>query len=113
MKLEECIVMNFDLNEDQLSIQASIEKVCEKFDDEYWLERDRHGGFPHDFHRTLADNGWLGIAMDPEYGGSGLGMTEAALMMRTISASGAGLSGGPAVAINIFGFETLQGFAPR
>ena len=48
--------MNFDLNEDQLSIQASIEKVCEKFDDEYWLERDRNGVFPHDFHRTLADN---------------------------------------------------------
>ncbi|MGE8163767.1 acyl-CoA dehydrogenase family protein [Paraburkholderia sp. NPDC080076] len=102
--------MNFDLNEDQLSIQASIEKVCEKFDDEYWLERDRHGGFPHDFHRTLADNGWLGIAMDPEYGGSGLGMTEAALMMRTISASGAGLSGASAVHMNIFGLNPVQVF---
>jgi acyl-CoA dehydrogenase len=102
--------MNFDLNEDQLSIQASIEKVCEKFDDEYWLERDRTGAFPHDFHRTLADNGWLGIAMDPEYGGAGLGMTEAALMMRTISASGAGLSGASAVHMNIFGLNPVQVF---
>ncbi|MBC8745941.1 acyl-CoA dehydrogenase [Paraburkholderia sp. WC7.3g] len=102
--------MNFDLNEDQLSIQSSIEKICEKFDDDYWLERDRNGGFPHDFYRTLAENGWLGIAMSPDYGGAGLGMTEAALMMRTISASGAGLSGASAVHINIFGLNPVQVF---
>jgi len=102
--------MNFDLNEDQQSIKASIEKVCEKFDDEYWLERDRSGEFPHDFHQTLAENGWLGIAMSPEYGGSGLGMTEAAVMMQTISASGAGLSGASAVHMNIFGLNPVQVF---
>ncbi|MGF6916024.1 acyl-CoA dehydrogenase family protein [Paraburkholderia sp. 40] len=102
--------MNFDLNEDQLSIQSSIERICEEFDDEYWLERDRNGGFPHEFYRTLAENGWLGIAMSPDYGGAGLGMTEAALMMRTISASGAGLSGASAVHINIFGLNPVQVF---
>ncbi|MGF6637340.1 acyl-CoA dehydrogenase family protein [Paraburkholderia sp. BL10I2N1] len=102
--------MNFDLNEDQLSIQSSIEKICEEFDDEYWLERDRNGGFPHEFYRTLAENGWLGIAMSPDYGGAGLGMTEAAVMMRTISASGAGLSGASAVHINIFGLNPVQVF---
>ncbi|NYH17270.1 alkylation response protein AidB-like acyl-CoA dehydrogenase/DNA-binding IclR family transcriptional regulator [Paraburkholderia bryophila] len=102
--------MNFDLTEDQLSIQAAIEKLCEKYDDEYWLSRDRDGGFPHDFHRTLADAGWLGIAMSPDYGGSGLGMTEAALMMRTISGSGAGLSGASAVHMNIFGLNPVQVF---
>ena len=85
--------MNFELTEDQQSIKAAIEKLCERYDDDYWLDRDREGGFPHDFHRTLADAGWLGIAMSQTYGGSGLGMTEAALMMQTISASGAGLSG--------------------
>lgn len=102
--------MNFDLTDDQLAIQAAIEKICERFDDEYWLERDRAGGFPHDFHRALADAGWLGIAMAPDYGGAGLGMTEAALMMRTISASGAGLSGASAVHMNIFGLNPVQVF---
>jgi acyl-CoA dehydrogenase len=102
--------MNFDLTDDQQSIQSAIEKICEKYDDEYWLERDREGGFPHEFHRTLADAGWLGIAMSPEYGGAGLGMTEAALMMRAISGSGAGLSGASAVHMNIFGLNPVQVF---
>ncbi|MEW9585455.1 acyl-CoA dehydrogenase family protein [Paraburkholderia sp. DGU8] len=102
--------MNFDFTDDQQSIQSAIEKICEKYDDEYWLERDREGGFPHEFHRTLADAGWLGIAMSPEYGGAGLGMTEAALMMRTISGSGAGLSGASAVHMNIFGLNPVQVF---
>ena len=102
--------MNFELTEDQQSIKAAIEKLCERYDDDYWLERDREGGFPHDFHRTLADAGWLGIAMSQDYGGSGLGMTEAALMMLTISASGAGLSGASAVHMNIFGLNPVQVF---
>jgi acyl-CoA dehydrogenase len=102
--------MNFELTEDQQSIKAAIEKLCERYDDDYWLERDREGGFPHDFHRTLADAGWLGIAMSQTYGGSGLGMTEAALMMQTISASGAGLSGASAVHMNIFGLNPVQVF---
>jgi acyl-CoA dehydrogenase len=102
--------MNFELTEDQQAIKAAIEKLCERYDDDYWLERDREGGFPHDFHRSLADAGWLGIAMSHEYGGSGLGMTEAALMMQTISASGAGLSGASAVHMNIFGLNPVQVF---
>ena len=102
--------MNFELTEDQQSIKAAIEKLCERYDDDYWLERDREGGFPHDFHRTLADAGWLGIAMSQDYGGSGLGMTEAALLMQTISASGAGLSGASAVHMNIFGLNPVQVF---
>ena len=102
--------MQFNLTDDQQAIVAAIEKICERFDDGYWLERDREGGFPHDFHGALADAGWLGIAMSPDHGGSGLGMTEAALMMRTISGSGAGLSGASAVHMNIFGLNPVQVF---
>lgn len=102
--------MQFNLTDDQQAIVAAIEKICARFDDSYWLERDREGGFPHDFHGALADAGWLGIAMSPEHGGSGLGMTEAALMMRTISGSGAGLSGASAVHMNIFGLNPVQVF---
>jgi len=102
--------MNFELTPEQQSIQTALEKLCEHFDDDYWLQHDREGGFPHDFHRALADAGWLGIAMSSDYGGSGLGMIEAALMMQTISASGAGLSGASAVHMNIFGLNPVQVF---
>jgi len=99
--------MNFDLSDDQQQIVQAIERLCAPFDADYWRARDQAGEFPHDFHRALADAGWLGIAMPAEYGGAGLGITEAALMMHTISASGAGLSGASAVHMNIFGLHPV------
>src|SRR6218665_2919045 len=70
----------------------------------------REGGFPEAFHRALADAGWLGIAMPEAYGGAGLGIGEAALMMHTIAATGAGLSGASAVHMNIFGLHPVVVF---
>lgn len=102
--------MHFDLTPEQEQIRDAIERVCAPFDAEYWLRKDRDGGFPHDFHKALADAGWLGIAMPEEYGGAGLGISEAALMMHTISASGAGLSGASAVHMNIFGLHPVVVF---
>ena len=102
--------MNFELSEDQLAIRAAVHKICEPFDDEYWLAKDRDGGFPHDFHQAFAKAGWLGIAMSPDYGGAGLGICEAALMMQTVSNSGAGLSGASALHMNIFGLNPVQVF---
>jgi acyl-CoA dehydrogenase len=102
--------MDFDLTSDQETIRDAVVKICARFGDDYWLRKDREGGFPHDFHAALAEAGWLGIAMPPEYGGAGLGITEAALMMRTISESGAGLSGASAVHMNIFGVNPVVVF---
>jgi len=102
--------MDFSLTSDQLAIRDGIAKLCEQFDAQYWLERDRNGGFPEDFHRAVADAGWLGIAMPSEFGGAGLGITEAALMMQTISESGAGFSGASAVHMNIFGLNPVVVF---
>ena len=102
--------MNFQFTPEQLQIQDAIEKLCKPFDAEYWLKKDQQGDFPFDFHKALADAGWLGIAMPTEYGGAGLGITEAALMMRTISGSGAGLSGASAVHMNIFGLHPVVVF---
>ncbi|MBI2293214.1 MAG: acyl-CoA dehydrogenase family protein, partial [Betaproteobacteria bacterium] len=82
--------MDFILTPEQEAIRTAIAKVCAAFNLEYWLQKDRAGGFPHDFHAALARDGWLGIAMPVEYGGAGLGIVEAALMMQTITASGAG-----------------------
>ena len=97
--------MNFQFSPEQTQIADAIEKLCKPFDAEYWLKKDQSGDFPFDFHKALADAGWLGIAMPQEYGGAGLGITEAALMMRTISGTGAGLSGASAVHMNIFGLH--------
>ena len=95
--------MDFSFSEDQIAVRDTIAKLCEKYDDAYWLARDTDGVFPEDFVKDLADGGWLGIAMPEEYGGSGLGVVEASLMMQTIAQSGAGFSGASAVHINIFG----------
>ncbi len=102
--------MDFSLTPEQEQIRAAVERVCARFTDEYWLARDREGGFPEDFHRALAEAGWLGIAMPTEHGGAGLGMTEAALMMQTIAESGAGFSGASAVHMNIFGLHPVVVF---
>ncbi len=102
--------MDFELSSDQLALRDAVARVCARFPDDYWLERDQAGGFPHDFHAALAQDGWLGIAMPPEFGGAGLGMTEAALMMQTIAASGAGFAGASAVHMNIFGLNPVVVF---
>jgi acyl-CoA dehydrogenase len=88
-------------------VRAAIEKICARFDGDYWLERDRNGGFPEDFYRALADDGWLGICIPQNHGGAGLGIAEAAVMMQTITGSGAGLSGASAVHMNIFGLNPI------
>ena len=97
--------MDFSFTPEQQSIREAIERICAPFDADYWLRKDREGGFPEDFHRALAEAGWLGIAMPEAHGGAGLGITEAALMMQTISATGAGLSGASAIHMNIFGLH--------
>jgi acyl-CoA dehydrogenase len=102
--------MDFEFSTDQLALRDAIERICARYPDDYWLERDRDGGFPHDLHADLARDGWLGIAMPEELGGAGLGMTEAALMMQTIAASGAGFSGASAVHMNIFGLNPVVVF---
>jgi acyl-CoA dehydrogenase len=102
--------MDFSLSVEQQSICAAIAKTCARFPDEYWLAKDREGSFPHDFHRAFAADGWLGIAIPQAYGGSGLGVTEAALMMQTIAESGAGLSGASALHMNIFGLNPVVMF---
>jgi acyl-CoA dehydrogenase len=99
--------IDFKPSEDQEAVRAAVEKICARFDDDYWLERDREGGFPHAFHRALAAAGWLGICVPEAYGGAGLGVTEAAIMMQTIAASGAGFSGASAVHMNIFGLNPV------
>ena len=105
--------MDFALSDNQESIRDATQKICASFDDAYWLKKDTEGGFPHDFHKAFADAGWLGICIPEEYGGSGLGITEAAIMMRAISESGAGMSGASAIHMNVFGLNPVVVFGTK
>ena len=102
--------MDFAFSEEQEQIREAIAKICARFDDAFWLKKDKEGGFPSELHQALAKDGWLGIAMPEAYGGSGLGITEAAVMMQAISESGAGFSGASAVHMNIFGLNPVVVF---
>jgi acyl-CoA dehydrogenase len=95
--------MDFSISEDHRAIREGVSAVVRKFDDEYWLARDEDGQFPKEFHRAMADAGWLGITMPPEYGGAGLGVTEAAIMMNEVASHGGGMAAASTVHINLFG----------
>lgn len=102
--------MNFELTDTQASVRRAIEAICKPFDAAFWLERDRDGRFPLELHKALATDGWLGICMPEAYGGAGLGVSEAAVMMQAIAESGAGMSGASAVHMNIFGLHPVVMF---
>ena len=95
--------MDFDLTEEQRAIQHAVRAVVQRFDADYWLDRDDDGEFPHAFHGAMAEAGWLGITMPEQYGGAGLGVTEAALMMHEVVSNGGGIAAASTVHINLFG----------
>jgi acyl-CoA dehydrogenase len=99
--------VDFSLTADQQNIREAILKHCAQFSDEYWLARDQDGVFPHAFVQSLLESGWLSIAMPTEYGGSGLGITEAAVMMQAIAESGAAMSGASSVHIPVFSVQPV------
>ncbi|MEP7740171.1 acyl-CoA dehydrogenase family protein [Nocardioides sp. 31GB23] len=114
--------MDFTVTQDHKELREAIASHCAKYPDEYWAEKDRLHEFPQDFLETFADAGFLGLALPEEYGGGGLGVTEAAIMMETIAASGGGLSACSTVHMPVFGLlpivhhgsESLkQRFLPR
>ena len=95
--------MDFNETADHSALREGVRAVVARFDDAYWLARDDDGVFPHDFHRALAEAGWLGMTMPPLHGGAGLGVTEAALMMHEIASHGGGMAAASSVHVNLFG----------
>ncbi|WP_428482161.1 acyl-CoA dehydrogenase family protein [Pyruvatibacter mobilis] len=93
----------FELTQDQQAIVDAVGRICAAYDDSYWLARDADGVFPEAFVKDMAEGGWLGTAMPEAFGGAGLGVSEAALVMHTVARSGAGFSGASAIHINMFG----------
>ena len=95
--------MDFSISEDHRAIRDGVGAVVKSFNDEYWLARDEDGAFPREFHRAMADAGWLGITMPPEYGGAGLGVTEAVIMLHEVASHGGGMASASTVHINLLG----------
>ena len=102
--------MDFQLTADQQNIRDAILKVCGQFSDDYWLERDREGVFPFEFHKTMAEAGWLGVAMPEEVGGAGLGITEAAIMMQAVAEAGGGMTAASSIHGPVFSLEPVDLF---
>jgi len=106
-------MIDFTLSEEQRSIREAVLAMCSRdgrFGDAYWLQKDRDGDYPLDFHAAMARAGWIGIAMPEAYGGSGLGITEASILMQAVSESGAGMTGAATIHLNIFGLNPVVVF---
>ena len=99
--------MDFELTAAQQEIVRQVRVLCEKFDDEYWRERDAKAEFPHDFYAAVAKAGYLGVAIPEAYGGSGLGITEAALVMKEVAGSGGAMAAASAIHLSIFGVSPI------
>ena len=102
--------MAYSLTPDQSALDQAIERICADFGDDYWLARDTDGVFPEEFVTAIAAGGWLGITMPEAHGGAGLGVTDAALMMRRIAQSGGGFAAASSLHINIFGPHPITKF---
>ncbi len=102
--------MDFALTDAQQQIRDEVLRLCARFDDAYWLERDRTATFPEAFFAAMADGNWLGVSMPEAFGGAGLGITEAAIVMQAVAESGACMSGASAIHINVFGLNPVVVF---
>ncbi|HXK26765.1 MAG TPA: acyl-CoA dehydrogenase family protein [Candidatus Binatia bacterium] len=80
--------MDFNLTQEQLQIRDEIRKVCKEFPDAYWREIDGKKKYPEAFVRKLSELGWLAALIPEEYGGTGLGITEASIILEEINHSG-------------------------
>ncbi|HHX91822.1 MAG TPA: acyl-CoA/acyl-ACP dehydrogenase [Paracoccus sp.] len=99
--------MDMTLTDEQQAIDETVRRICANFSDDYWTECEAELRFPEAYYQAMAEAGFLGITMPAELGGSGLGVTEAAVMMHAASASGGGYAAASAIHINLFGPHSI------
>jgi acyl-CoA dehydrogenase len=99
--------VDFELTEDQELIRAGVAELAKRFDDRYWMEKDQAHEFPAEFYRAIADGGWLGITIPPQYGGHGLGITEASLVAHEVARCGGGMNAASSIHLSIFGMHPV------
>lgn len=99
--------MNFELTEDQQLIRKSVAELSARFDDHYWMEKDQAHEFPTEFYDAIAAGGWLGMTIPEEYGGHGLGITEATILAEEVARSGGGMNAASSIHMSIFGMQPV------
>ena len=99
--------MDFELTEDQETIRKAVAGLLRDFDDHYWMEKDRDHEFPAEFYAAIAGGGWLGLTIPEEYGGHGLGITEATLLLEEVARSGGGMNAASSIHMSIFGMQPV------
>ena len=102
--------MDYQISADQQAIIDAAQKICDDFPLEYWRSKDKEHSFPHEFFKAVAIGGWLGMCTPEAYGGSDLGVTEAALFLRTVAECG-GQAAASTIHMNIFGLQPVVHFA--
>jgi acyl-CoA dehydrogenase len=95
--------MDFDLGPELESIAQEASKLADRFDDDYWLDHDERKAFPWDFYNAFAEQGWVGILIPQKYGGAGLGVLHAGVLLRAIAASAGGMNAASTMHLSIFG----------
>jgi acyl-CoA dehydrogenase len=99
--------VDFELTEDQESIRKAVAGLMRDFDDRYWMEKDLAHEFPAEFYAAIAGGGWLGMTVPVEYGGHGLGITEATLLLEEVARSGGGMNAASSIHMSIFGMHPV------
>ena len=102
--------MSFELTEDQELIRKSVAQLAARFDDQYWMEKDQAHEFPQEFYDAIASGGWLGMTIPEQYGGHGLGITEATILAEEVARSGGGMNAASAIHLSIFGMQPVVVF---
>lgn len=100
-------MLDLDLSDTQRDLVATIRTACSPYDDDYWSRHDQGHEFPHDFFDTMVKIGVVGMMAEPEYGGGGATVEDAALVLQEIAASGAGINGCSTVHLSMFGFHPV------
>ena len=93
-----------DLHDD---LRDGVRAVCSQFDDGYWRDLDERHEFPWAFYEAMAAGGWMGVAVPTEFGGGGLGITEASIVLEEVAASGAAMNGCSALHLSMFGMNPV------
>ena len=99
--------MDFSADTEHEAIRAAVREICAQFPDEYWAQADATHTFPWAFYHAMAKGGWIGIAIPCQYGGGGAGITEAAIVLEEVAASGACMNGASAIHMSIFGMHPV------
>ena len=102
--------MSFELTEDQELIRKSVRELAARFDDQYWMDKDLAHEFPREFYDAIAGGGWLGMTIPEQYGGHGLGITEATILAEEVARSGGGMNAASAIHMSIFGMQPVVVF---